>query len=501
MNELEIAQLAQTSPFLAQQLLRRQQESRALAGQQLYQQYPLQPPPQIAPGPAVPPPPGTPAGGPQAPMPGTNLAPPPQGAPQAPGAPPPPGPAAAPGGAPGFRPIAPFRPMPTGAPQTAAPAGPGEIQPPPAAAAPAAPSPEQPKPFNLPQMIQSLQRSGIPAEKVMDMLDTLAPTMNAQNKAELDYFKAQATALKTANEAYAREINAWANMRRAQTGEQAETRRTEQGQQRLDIMRQRAAQAAGGSGNLKSTEVIYPKDASGKVDQTKPPIGTRSVTKSGKIIYMDPDGIVTTAGALGQGGTAKEGKAAGGGAGAVRQSLVKSGVANSLSRLDEIEKKFPAMNTSAFFGTHGEGPVSRTAYGMGRGTLSSSQKQADAMWASFIDEAIPVFTGGLRGSDAFRRFLIEQAPGPGDDAASRKEKMRLLRANIEGTSKAFFNTFASNPAMWPPGVTKEQVEQAKGGGAAGGEQVQEFATEQEAEAAGLMPGTRVKIGGVSGTWQ
>jgi len=448
--------------------------------------------------------PGTPAGGPQAPMPGTNFAPPSQGqpGPGAMGMPP----GGAPGAAPGIRPISPFRPMPAGAPPGgAAPTGPGEVPLPPAAgaAAAAAPSPAEPKPFNLPQMIQSLQRSGIPPEKVMDMLDTLAPTMNMQNKAELDYFKAQTQALRTANEAYSREINAWANMRRAQTGEAGEARRTEQGQQRLDIMRQRAAQAAGGSGNIKSTEFIYPKDAQGKVDQTKPPIGTRSVTKSGKIIYMDPDGIVSTAAAFGGGGTAKEGKASTIGVqNIVRQNIVKSGVNNSLSRLNEIEQKFPNVNTSAFFGSHSEGPIGRTAIGVGRGILTSSQKQADALWASFIDEAIPVFTGGLRGSDAFRRFLIEQAPGPGDDAASRKEKMRLLRANIEGTSRAFFDRFASNPSMWGAGITKQQVDQtASGATGAGGEQVQEFATEQEAEAANLPPGTRVKIGGVTGTWQ
>jgi hypothetical protein len=45
------------------------------------------------------------------------------------------------------------------------------------------------------------------------------------------------------------------------------------------------------------------------------------------------------------------------------------------------------------------------------------------------------------------------------------------------------------------------------GGKSGGEpttsdaQAREFATEDEAKAAKLKPGTRVKIGGVSGTWQ
>lgn len=322
------------------------------------------------------------------------------------------------------------------------------------------------KTFDMPSLIKGLQGSGVPPEKVMDMLDQLMPVMTSQNKAELEGFKAISRAQSAGMQAFASELRALEMQKQTDIKQQGETRRLEQGQQKLDLLRAKAAGAVGGAKNLKNVEYIYPKDASGKVDQNQPPIGVRATTVNGKIVYLDAEGVPSTPGQLGAGGTAKEDKATRPAAGsAVRQSIVKAGIKNSLDRLNEIEKKFPTMNTSAFFGQSPEGPITRGLYGQGRSMMSSNQKQADAMWASMIDEAIPVFTGGLRGSDAFRKFLIEQAPGPGDDAASRKEKVRLLRANIQGTSKAFFDKFASDPGMWGQGITQEQVDEAKGGAA------------------------------------
>lgn len=374
-----------------------------------------------------------------------------------------PGPSAGPAAPPMAPPqLQPFRPLPSAGP---APGGAPGVPPPPTAAAPAvpgAPGVQAPgQQFNLPSLIKQLKSSGVPSDKVMDMLDQLAPVMNAQNKQELDVYKLENQAMRAGLEAYARIMQAEAATKRADTGVQAEARRKDQGQQKIDLMKRRAAQAVGGAGNLKKVELIYPKDASGKVDQTKEPIGTRAITKNGKMIYLDTDGIQVTAGAL-AGGTAAEDKASRVGVtNVVRQNIVKAGVRNSLARLDEVVKKFPNLNTSMFFGAHDEGPVTRGLYGAGRGQMSSEQKQADAGWASVVDEAIPVFTGGLRGSDAFRRFLIGQVPGPGDDAGSRAEKVRLLRANIQGTSHAFFDRFASDPSMWASGTTPDEVDEVK----------------------------------------
>lgn len=461
-----------------------QQQARRAAGGQLYQMFggqapQIAPQPQmVGPGGAAPPMPGTPQGGPMPPPPGANPAampmrPPMGGPPTGPassGMPPPPMAAAggAPGGAPPSAPapaapppqIQPFRPMPAPPQQMGASGG---IAPPPAADSPAGPGMSDPgKQFNLQALIKQLQGSGVPPDKVMDMLDQLGPVMNAQNKQELEFFKAHNTALKQANETYTRLMTAMAAQTRSATGEKAEERKTEQGNRRLDIMTKRAEQLAGGSGNLKGKiELIYPKGPDGKVDQSKEPVGTRATTKSGKIVYLDADGLQSSAAAL-AGGTASEDKASRVGVtNVVRQSLVKAGVTNALARLKDIETKYPSLNTSAFFGTHGDNPATRAIYGGGRGMMSSEQKQADAAWGSFIDEAIPVFTGGLRGSDAFRRFLIEQAPGVGDDKASRTEKVRLLKANIEGTSHAFFDRFANDSSMWLPGTKPEDVEEAK----------------------------------------
>ncbi len=457
-----------------------QQQARKQAGQILYDQMPQQS--------GIPqPPPGTPAGGPQAPPPGAMS--PGGGNPMAPGGASvmaPPGPAAG-GGMPpppmmqaarpapqqaaqpmpqmAPPPIPPFRALPSAPPPGAAP---GQVPPPPAMAAPAAnDGVQQPHPMDLKSIIGGLRKSGVPGDQVMNMLDTLAPVMNAQNKQELEFFKANNAALKAANDAYAKVMTAMASTKRADTGAAAETRRTDQGQQNIDIKRDKenrlkasAAAAAGGAGFLKTTELVYPKGANGQPDQTQAPIGVRGITKTGKIINLDAEGIqVPTL----EGGTAKEGKATGTSQrDAVRTSIVKSGITNAIARLDEIEKAHPFGATSSFFGQHGDNPLTRGAYGAAKSLQGGAQQDIDAKWASLIDEAIPVFTGGLRGSDAFRRFLIEQAPGPGDKPATIKEKMRLFRQNIEGTSKAFFNKYSSDPSFWGPGVKPEEV---KGGAA------------------------------------
>jgi hypothetical protein len=51
---------------------------------------------------------------------------------------------------------------------------------------------------NLRQMIQGMHASGVPPEKVMDMLDEIQPLMSAQNKTELDQYRAQNSILTAA---------------------------------------------------------------------------------------------------------------------------------------------------------------------------------------------------------------------------------------------------------------------------------------------------------------
>jgi hypothetical protein len=153
---------------------------------------------------------------------------------------------------------------------------------------------------------------------------------------------------------------------------------------------------------------------------------------------------------------------------AVRQSIVKAAVNNSLKRLDEIEQRFgDNVTTSPFFGQSGSNPLTRGIYGLGKGLYGEKQQEADAKWGSFIDEAIPVFTGGLRGSDAFRKFLIEQVPGQGDKPKTVREKRRLFRENINGTSRAFFDKFSSDASMQAPGTSTEEIDAVRAGEGAG----------------------------------
>jgi hypothetical protein len=467
----------------AQQQQQRQMAARAGAGQALYGMMGQQPPTGLPP-----PPPGTPQGGPMPPAPGQSSQPPApvQAAPVLP-----PGGAggasmqAGGGGGQAAPQIPPFRPMPSAPPQQG-PAPGGGVPPPPAPAAAAPAGGEVPqRAFDLKSMIQGLKASGVPPDKVMDMLDELTPVMNAQNKQELDMFRAQTQAQGAAIRAYEASIHAYRAERDLDIKRDAETRRAQDSEsrrtlnaQKVETLKAKLHGGVGGAANLKTTELIYPKGADGRPDETQAPIGVRGITKTGRIVTLDADGKPAKASEI-SGGTAKEAKDTKGSAAQnVRTGIVKAGVTNALARLDEIEKKHPGGTTSSFFGTHADNPVTRAAYGAGQAMQSSAQQDIDAKWASFIDEAIPVFTGGLRGSDAFRRFLIEQAPGPGAKPETIKEKMRLFRQNIEGTNKAFFNKFASDPAMHAPGTKPEDIEAAKGstGNTGGGPKVGEKRT-------------------------
>lgn len=433
-----------------------EQQARRQAGASLYGMFPegaqpqqqpqFPPPPQKVEPPMVAPPPGamSPGGGNPAAQGGTG-----------------PPPALTAGAQPAAPQIQPFRSLPS------APAGQptvsgGDIPSPPSAEAAAESGVNQPKPFDLRSIVGGLRKSGVPSEKVMDMLDQLTSVMSAANRQELDILKTTVNAERAAAQAYKAVHDAEARQREVKVKEEAEQSRRAWRSQSIELMKARAAALAGGTANLKLTEIVYPKDAQGRADETQDPIGTRNVTKTGKIIYMDPSGrqVPSLSGA-----TAKESKDTKGSAStAVRTNIVKAGITNALARLNEIEKTFgDTATTSSFFGQHGDNPATRALYGAARSGQSAAQQTIDAKWASFIDEAIPVFTGGLRGSDAFRRFLIEQAPALGDKPATVKEKRRLFRQNIEGTSKAFFNKFSSDPSFWGPGVTADEV---KGSGGA-----------------------------------
>lgn len=142
----------------------------------------------------------------------------------------------------------------------------------------------------------------------------------------------------------------------------------------------------------------------------------------------------------------KAGGSAGAGGTNTRNALVKAAGTNALNRMAEIKGDGGAYpTTSVMFGQHGDGVTSRATHAVGQAMLSTRQQQIDAQYASLVDEAIPVFTGGLRGSDAFRRFLLGQVPQPGDDPETANEKMRLFEQNIKGTLNTFSSAYSANP--------------------------------------------------------
>jgi len=150
-----------------------------------------------------------------------------------------------------------------------------------------------------------------------------------------------------------------------------------------------------------------------------------------------------------------------------RAQLVIGAADNALRILDEIKKDYPNDNTSILMSTHPEGLVETAVSGGIKSMQSKHQQQVDTKWKGLIDEAIPVFTGGLRGSDTFRRFLIAQAPTMG--AKNNKEILDMLEKNIKGMQSTFSDKaaqeFASHKEYWGvhddgSPVTQEDVDSA-----------------------------------------
>jgi len=137
----------------------------------------------------------------------------------------------------------------------------------------------------------------------------------------------------------------------------------------------------------------------------------------------------------------------------LRNAIVQGAATNAKRMLGDIDKNYGDQTVSNLFGAKSDGVLSNIAQSVYRGAQGTKQQMTDTKWAGFIDEAIPVFTGGLRGNDAFRKFLMDQAPRAGDSSTVRKAKIAQFNANINGVSDTFARTFAKNPAYWGKGET------------------------------------------------
>ena len=286
---------------------------------------------------------------------GQIMPPPGGGAPPGPGGPPPPA-AANPS----------WQPMPT-APAAGAgaptPGGPGQLTPPPAPTADQTKTESGAVPFHnqeLAAYAKAWKAQGLDGEQIMDRLEVLTPMMNAEQKQQLAQLKLQVQVQKETQEFMHKRIVELQGDKRIKIAEDnaaslKENREAtrKQSDQRIAIAKQRlgaqVAAAAGGKANLKSVEFIYPKGEDGKPDQSQPPIGTRGVTKSGKIIQMDVNGNTITPGSAG-GGTAKEASAQASGKQKSitnlkedRRVLIAAGTPLTDPRVKSLDDKITAM--------------------------------------------------------------------------------------------------------------------------------------------------------------
>jgi hypothetical protein len=159
----------------------------------------------------------------------------------------------------------------------------------PAGAAPGVAKPE--RSFNIPQMIQGFKAQGVPPEQIMDMLDELAPVMNATNKAELESYKLHNQGLSAAVRAYEGATRLYQAGQRIDETARRNMEKADEAQQRIKIAQRRldayVNKAAGGSNNVKNRQYIQDEDGNA--------IGTRAITQSGKILQFDVEGNPMTA--------------------------------------------------------------------------------------------------------------------------------------------------------------------------------------------------------------
>lgn len=139
----------------------------------------------------------------------------------------------------------------------------------------------------------------------------------------------------------------------------------------------------------------------------------------------------------------------------VRTSLVQGASQNALNRLGELRASFgEGPRVSPFFASHPETVLGRGFEAVAKqATMSDKQRNIDTGVGAMLDEAIPVFTGGLRSSDSFRKWLVTQMPNQGDNEATAKEKLRVFEENVKGTQTAFRSKFMTTPGYKAPGET------------------------------------------------
>lgn len=449
------------------------------------------------------PPTGAPPGGPQAPPPGAPSVPmqkPQQGPAGGPmGAMPPgpglgfatPPPAGAPPGAPSMPPRAgPGAPMPSGGP----PVSPSwQSMPKPPAAAPGGPMgvpPPPEEPAVMPKQLISvgdlsklLASKGIKGEQALDMIGEWAPYMDSENKRQLETMKVQNAAQQAALRAYAGVIKNAEQERHNREVERQGRDRVAQGGQRIQINLDKA-EAGKKEGLTPETkrfmaEQYWAGDTSVLTNLGRGAQGAADVKalreeiqKVGKEMGKTPKDLAAAMAEF-------QGMKAGERTLGTRTANVEMAVTEAQNMADIV------LDTSKKFARTDFMPVNKALKSWQDNTGSAETRQFGAAVNSFINayaRAIsPSGTPTVHDKEHAREML-----STADSDAQVQAVMKTLKQEMEAARKS-------------PGQVKSSMREGFSG--RGEESVREFKSEAEAQAAGLKPGTRVKINGVSGTWQ
>jgi hypothetical protein len=216
-----------------------------------------------------------------------------------------------------------------------------------------------------------------------------------------------------------------------------------------DRLKEAQTSAAEETGALRKEQKEHPE----KFHQTRETGAQVYEGKDGKMYAVNPNKPDEPAKEIqGPAGLHKPGTSGGGAAvqkANVRAASVAASANNSLRLLDSIQKEFGDEATTSFiFGEQPKGQIGKAVLAGEKQLVSAKAQKLDARANSFIDEAGPAFTGGLRVNSSFREFLLHQLPQYGDPPEVAKEKWKNFKENISGASNTFKKAYSGNPDYW-----------------------------------------------------
>lgn len=326
-----------------------------------------------------------------------------------------------------------------------------------------------------------LDSKGIKGADALAAIEQWKPYMDSQNKSELDAMKLKNTAQTAALAAYQRVLRDAETARHHQALEGQGEKRLGQGQQRINVN----VNGAGGDTDLAKdpetrrfmAEQYWAGDSSVMQNLGRGRQGAANITALRKEIVAVGKEQGKSAKDLAAAQAEFQGMKAGERTLGTRTANVEMAVTEAQNMADIV------LDTSSKFPRSEFMPINKVLKSFEDNTGSTQSRQFGAAINSFINgyaRAIsPSGTPTVSDKDHAREIL-----STADSHEQVVALMGVLKREMAAAQKA-------------PG----QVRDSMRSGFTGKGDAQEFASEAEAKAAGLKPGTRVKINGVSGTWQ